>query len=51
MTLDDLRGLNMKDAIEAADRLDSASRALLLASCGENDHRPLCAAVTPPLGA
>lgn len=43
MTLGDLRGLNMKDAIEAANRLDSASRMQLMASCRVDDHRPLFA--------
>ena len=41
MTLDDLRSLNMKDALVAANKLDLASRAQLLSGCAETDHRPL----------
>jgi hypothetical protein len=40
MTLDNLRGLNMKDALEACDNLDSQSRAQLLNACSQGDHRP-----------
>ena len=39
MTLDDLRSLNMKDALVAANKLDLASRAQLLSGCA----RPIIA--------
>src|SRR5215468_11288993 len=43
MTPDDLRRLNMHDALEACDGLDSQSRRALLMQCNSNDHRPIFA--------
>ncbi len=43
VTIDFLRGLNMRDAIQACDGLDPASRGGLINACSSNDHRPLFA--------